>query len=144
MRKILIPPNAFKPLSKKRNLIEAVLFTGLLNFVLYKMPFTRQAWLMFAICGSAATLFFFYRGYKNRSLTEILIAEIKFKHNKRITHLRSPEYDQTRKTSVLEEAEGDTTLQKCINLGKKVYKEKQEDLREKITRLLDEDGDEEE
>lgn len=76
----------------KRNIVEAVIFTIAVFLVLRLIPFTKTAMIMFSIVLCSLTFYFSIRGIANRSITQILIAELKYHKNKCVRHLRGPEY----------------------------------------------------
>ena len=80
-----------------RNWIEGIIFGGVTIAIIQHIPFTTLASLVFtALWGGAATAFGI-RGIKNRSVTEMLIDQIKYIKNKRKAHLRGPEYVRNKK-----------------------------------------------
>lgn len=75
-----------------RRWIEAIVFASIGAGIICIINFTA---LVKGIAGTMAfvSLFgIFLRGIMNRSITEVLIDEIKFQKNKRVLHLRGPEY----------------------------------------------------
>ena len=80
-----------------RNWIEAALSTAFVLWVINSIHFTGIVRLIASLTFGGATFFFMLKGIKNRSVTEILIAEIKFRRGRRKLHLRGPEYKRQKK-----------------------------------------------
>ena len=76
----------------KRNWLEAFLFAGCVIFIISLIPFVRDIKIVVTIFFSILTFFFGLIGIKDRSITEIIIAERKFRKKKRKLHLRSVDY----------------------------------------------------
>lgn len=81
----------------RRNWIEGLAFGGIAIAIINHIPFTDLARVVFIVLWGGAATVFGIRGIKNRSVTEMIIDEIKFIKNKRKTHLRGPEYVRTKK-----------------------------------------------
>lgn len=79
---------------QSRNWIECLIFTGIVELIIFSIPFTKLAIFMFSAVFGGSTFFFSLRGISNRSITQFLIAAVKFHMNKCMRHLRGPEYIQ--------------------------------------------------
>lgn len=101
-----------------RNWGEAIIFTGCVVIGILMAPFTEIATLMGIIVFGFASFITFLRGYKNRSLTQILIAEAKFRKNKRVCHLRGPQYVRNKRVIISADMEGQSKASKMINNAK--------------------------
>lgn len=75
-----------------RQWAEAIGFTLLFILIIALIPFTF--WVRFFICLVYGFTIFTIslNGIKNRSVTQFLLDERKFRKNKRVLHLRGPEY----------------------------------------------------
>ena len=104
---------------EKRNLVEAIIFTALVLYIVnVAIPFTP---LVKIICSLVLGIFTFALniiGIKKRSLTEILVAEIKFRQNRRRLHLRGPEYVRKRVISNYTESEDESLAERYFKLAK--------------------------
>lgn len=80
-----------------RNWIEGIVFGGIAIFIIQHIPFTTLANFVFTILWGGAATAFGIRGIKNRSVTEMLIDQVKYIKNKRKAHLRGPEYVRNKK-----------------------------------------------
>lgn len=77
---------------RKRNWIEAFSFGGIAVGLIQLIPFTDLVNGIVSVSVFSAIFAINLRGILNRSITEIISAELRFKKNKRILHLRGPEY----------------------------------------------------
>lgn len=80
-----------------RNWVEAVIFSFFGVCLVCLIPFVKK--VKITVCVIVVILIFFasLRGIKNRSITQIVIAELIFKRRRRRLHLRTPEWQkQTR------------------------------------------------
>lgn len=75
-----------------RRWIEAVIFTIIVIVIIKFIPFTTVVGNVLCITLGAPTFGFFLKGIKNRSVTEMILAEIRFRRNRRVLHLRGPEF----------------------------------------------------
>lgn len=80
----------------KRNWLEAIVEGVLVLLFIMILPFTAIVKIVSIIVIEVVLWFFNLRGYKNRSLIQIILAEYKFKKNRRMLHLRGPEYRWTK------------------------------------------------
>ncbi len=80
-----------------RNWIEGIIFGGIAIFIIQHIPFTTLANIVFTLLWGGAATVFGIRGIKNRSVTEMIIDQIKYLKNKRKAHLRGPEYVRNKK-----------------------------------------------
>ncbi len=80
-----------------RNWIEGLVFGGIAVFVIQHIPFTTLASIVFTLLWGGAATVFGIRGIKNRSVTEMLMDQLKYLKNKRKAHLRGPEYVRNKK-----------------------------------------------
>ena len=76
----------------KRNIAEAIISAALAAAVIFIIPFTTIVKGMSCAVICSALIVFNLRGIKNRSVSQIVIAEINFRKNRRKTHIRGPEY----------------------------------------------------
>ena len=84
---------------KQRNVIEGGIMTYIAIRIIGNIPFIFKVKVVLWILVSIALMIFNIRGIKGCALTEILIAEIRFRKNKRELHLRGPEYVKEKKSS---------------------------------------------
>ena len=80
-----------------RNWIEGIVFGGVTIAVIQQIPFTTLANIVFTALWGGSAAAFGIRGIKNRSVTEMLIDQVKYIKNKRKAHLRGPEYVRNKK-----------------------------------------------
>ncbi len=76
----------------RRRWIEAIVFTFLFIMIISLIPFTSVVKNVILLVFGGGLLFLCLHGIKERSITEILISEIKFQKKKRILHLAGPEF----------------------------------------------------
>ncbi len=96
---------------ERRNLIETVISVGFVTILIMLIPFTKYV-KVFSI--SVIDLVLGYiniRGIQHRSVTQIIIAEIKFRKNRRMLHLRGPEYTRKKGVYSFEEAGNESTFE---------------------------------
>lgn len=79
---------------KQRNIIEAIISILFLLIVLFVIPFTTIVRVVVFIIWGTGLVILNLHGIKNRSVSEILIDEIRFQARKRRMHLRGPEYER--------------------------------------------------
>lgn len=82
----------------KRNWIEAISFSLLGLSIVRNVRFTHDVKTLVSLVTVSVLFFFGIRGIMGRSVTKVIIAEIKFKKNRRKLHLRSPEYARSKKS----------------------------------------------
>lgn len=78
-----------------RNWIEAVASSLIAVFIITAIPFTPVYTGVLCIMVSSALIAINLKGIQNRSVTQMIVAEISFLKNRRILHLRGPEYAKT-------------------------------------------------
>lgn len=83
----------------KRNIIEGAISTIIADLIILAIPFVSEVKIVLLISVSAVVLIFNIRGICNRSVSEIIIDEIKYQNRKRELHLRGPEYVKEKTTS---------------------------------------------
>ncbi len=76
----------------KRNLMEAAISLVLLILVLFLIPFTTIVRVIAFLVFGTALFVINLRGIHNHSITQIMIAEYKFRKNRRILRLYGPEW----------------------------------------------------
>lgn len=75
----------------RRNWIECIIFTGIVEAVIFSIPFTKTA--SFSFLQFLAPVFLYQpRGIYRRSITQFFISAARFHMNKCMRHLRGPEY----------------------------------------------------
>lgn len=77
---------------QKRNWIEGILAASAATYIIRLIPFVSSIKSVVTVITFSTILFVTLVGIKSRSLTQVLIAEYKFKKNRRKLHLRSCEY----------------------------------------------------
>ena len=77
---------------KTRNLIEGIICAFLVVIIISNINFKPQIKLILNLSGAVLAILGNIKGIKNKSLSQNLLAEIKFRKRKRKLHLRSPEY----------------------------------------------------
>ena len=75
-----------------RKWFEAVGFTLLICIIICVIPFTNLVKFILCLVFGTAIFRFNLMGLCNRSVTEMMAAEIRFLRHKRVLHLRGPEY----------------------------------------------------
>lgn len=75
-----------------RNIVEAVIFSGIVLLIIQLIPFTTIYTLMTSIVLGSVTFYVFLKGKDGLSITQILILEFCFRRDKCVLHLRGPEY----------------------------------------------------
>lgn len=79
-----------------RNWLEGIIsFLLILIFVLL-IPFTNVVRAVIVIIYGLGAFIFNLRGIMNRSLSQMFIAELNFRRNRRILHLRGPEFKKSK------------------------------------------------
>jgi hypothetical protein len=91
-----------------RRWFEAIFFAFIVIVIIRLIPFTDVVKNVLSFTFGGSTFAFFLKGLFNRSVTEILMAEIKFSKNRRVLHLRGPEYKK-QKQDFSKYAGGDET-----------------------------------
>lgn len=76
----------------RRNWIEAIIVDAIFIAILFIIPFTSTVRNIILLIIGPSIFYFFYRGIMNRSVIEMLTAEYRFLKNRRVLHLRGPEY----------------------------------------------------
>ena len=79
-----------------RQWAEAIGFTLLFILIVLLIPFTKIAKFFICLVYGFTIFGFSLKGIKNRSITLFLSDEYKFRKNRRILHLRGPEYIKTK------------------------------------------------
>lgn len=104
----------------KRNWVEAIVEGVLIFGLIAVLPFTPIVKIVSLIVIEVVLGFFNLRGYKNRSLIQIITAEYKFKKNRRELHLRGPEYKWTKGAYKYDEDDGNKSeFEKLYGFAKK-------------------------
>ena len=81
---------------QKRNWIEGVIAASAATYLIRLIPFVSSLKSVVSVITFSTILFVTLVGIKSRSLTQVLVAEYKFKKNRRKLHLRSCEYVRER------------------------------------------------
>lgn len=83
------------------NWAEAIIASAIVVLLIKLIPFVPSIQYALMILLGAATFAIFLRGLKNRSFSQIVLAEIIFKHKRRRLHLRAPNYKKSKKVEVI-------------------------------------------
>lgn len=75
-----------------RNVIEAILFTGIVISIICHINFTNIVKGFYLLIFGIGIFVSVLRGYKNRSFTQIAVDYIVTLKNRKVLHLRGPEY----------------------------------------------------
>ena len=103
-----------------RNYIEAILGALLVFIIINLLPFTPLVTTISSIVLCISVIFFAIRGFKNRSITQIFFAEMRFRKRKRRLHLRTPEY---KRRARLEGYNDESVFETIIRKAKSGYYE---------------------
>ena len=76
---------------EKKNLVEAIIVSATVTLFIVAIPFTNIVKGMSAAVIVPVLFVVFVKGYKNRSIFQFIRDELKFKHRRRVSHLRGPE-----------------------------------------------------
>ena len=76
----------------RRNWIECIIFTGVVEAVIFSIPFTKTASFMFSAVFGGGVFFISLRGIYRRSITQFFFSAVRFHMNKCMRHLRGPAY----------------------------------------------------
>ena len=82
---------------EKKNLVEAIIVSATVTLFIVAIPFTNIVKGMSAAVIVPVLFLVFVKGYKNRSIFQFIRDELKFKHRRRVSHLRGPEYKRKEK-----------------------------------------------
>lgn len=82
---------------EKKNLVEAIIVSATVTLFIVAIPFTNIVKGMFAAVIVPVLFVVSVKGYKNRSIFQFIRDELKFKHRRRVSHLRGPEYKRKEK-----------------------------------------------
>lgn len=104
---------------EKRNWLEAIIEGVLIFLLIMVLPFTPIVKIISTIVIEIVLGFFNLRGFKNRSLLQIIMDEYRFKKNRRKLHLRGPEYKWTKGAYAYEEDGNKSELEKLYGLIKR-------------------------
>ena len=80
----------------RRNWIEAALVLLIFIVIMMGIPFVTSVRNVIIICIGGPLFEFFVRGICNRSVFQMIKAEFRYQRNRRILHLRGPEFKQSR------------------------------------------------
>lgn len=83
-----------------RRWIEGLCFGGVGVLIICAINFTSLVKTIISLIVFFTLFFFGVKGIMNRSITEMLLAEIKFWKNRRELHLSGPEYLRSKKTKI--------------------------------------------
>lgn len=97
---------------RKRNIVEAVVFTFLILAIVNAIPFTRLVKIISSLILGGFSIALNLRGIKHRSVTEVVAAEIKFRKRRRRLHLRGPEYVRQKFQSDISETEDESIAER--------------------------------
>jgi len=135
-----IPNNALPNIIHHRKLIEAIMAMIITGMVITSINFVIKIKIILLITCCLAMGFLFLKGIKNRSITQIIFAEYKFRKSRRCAHLRSINYVKKNRKSFFAGVEGETTAEKTVNVLKKRLNDWKEDYRKKLISISNEDG----
>lgn len=82
---------------EKTNLAEAIVVPAAVALFIVAIPFTDIVKGMSTAVIVPVLFVVFVKGYKNRSIIQFIKDELKFKHRRRVEHLRGPEYKRKEK-----------------------------------------------
>lgn len=102
----------------KRNWGEAILYTTIVACIVFAIPFTDIVTIMSLVVLVPLVFFVNLYGIKHRSLSEIIIAEMNFRSNRRRLHLRSPEYVRKKSKTTYTESEDESLAEQHFKLVK--------------------------
>lgn len=77
---------------QKRNWIEATVFAAFTAIIISPIPFVSDVKGVVLLMCCGMTFYIGLKGIKNRSITQIILAERRFRKNRKILFLRSPKY----------------------------------------------------
>ena len=77
--------------------MEAIVVSATVALFIVAIPFTNIVKGMSAVVIVPVLFVVFVKGYKNRSIFQFIRDELKFKHRRRVSHLRGPEYRRKEK-----------------------------------------------
>lgn len=75
-----------------RNWAEGIIGGVVMALIMNAIPFVRGVKILMILVSLVGMLVLGVRGAKNRSYTQLLISWIRFRHNRRRLHLRTPDY----------------------------------------------------
>lgn len=102
----------------KRNWAEAIIYTIIVIVVVLSIPFTKLVETITLLVLVPVVFGTNLIGIKHRSLSEIIIAEINFRNNRRRLHLRGPEYVRKNYKSTYTESEDESLAEHHYKLIK--------------------------
>lgn len=118
---------------RKRNIVEAILFTGLILTIINIIPFTNLVKIISSIILGLFSVVLNIKGIKHRSLTEVIVAELKFRKRRRRLHLRGPEYVRQKFQSDISETEDES-------LAERLYRQFKSSLDEFVEQYSEEEN----
>ena len=107
----------------KRNWAEAIICTTIVVVVVLSIPFTELVETITLLVLVPVVFGINLIGIKHRSLSEIIIAEINFRNNRRRYHLRGPEYVRKNYKSTYTESEDESLAEHHYKLIKQKINE---------------------
>ena len=105
------------------NIVEAIFFVFLTVLIILAINFTKLVTNICLIILVPIVLIFFLRGLKSRSVLQLLVSEIKFRINRKILHLRSPEYVRKENRYANEESADESVVEAIGRIAKEKYRE---------------------
>lgn len=102
----------------KRNIAEAIIFTLMLLLIIMIIPFTTLVKTIVSIVLGLTMFFGCLYGIKRRSVTEVFFNELRFRKNRRRTHLRGPEYVKKNIRTFFGESEDESIAEHYFKLFK--------------------------
>ena len=105
------------------NIVEAIFFVFLVVLIILSINFTKLVTNICLIILVPIVSIFFLRGLKSRSVLQLLISEIKFRINRKIIHLRSPEYVRKENRYANEESADESVVEAIGRITKEKYRE---------------------
>lgn len=102
----------------KRNWAEAAIWVSGITLIVTAIPFTKIVTQMTLIVLLPIAFLLNLKGIKHRSLSEMVVAEINFRNNRRRLHLRGPEYVRKKYKTTYTESEDESLAEQHYKLLK--------------------------
>ena len=107
---------------RKRNLVEALIFSLMVLLIIANINFVNKVKLILLVTTIPTVFYFNIHGFKNRSLTELIIDELSFRHRRRKLHLRSIDYVRKQNNQAGFFIEGESIIEKATYIAKRLIK----------------------
>lgn len=107
----------------KRNIGEAIFFTGLVGSIILAINFTDLVTIASTLVLCPLIFIICVRGFYHRSLLQILQSEYRFRRNRRELHLRGPEYVRKENRYANEETADESYIETITRVLREKLKE---------------------